>query len=1145
MTSLFTSRRFFPLFVSQISGIAIDNIYRISFILLFCFASSSASSGLSDSLRNNLNYLSSALLVLPYFLFSSIAGGLCDKHCKSQMVKYLKVFELAIIAFGSYALVYQNIPLMLATIFLLGTHTTFLSPLKLSLMPEYLEKNELIKGNAYMEMGTFSAILLGEIYANVLLLPDWGPTILIGSLATLSTIGFITSLYLPDTAPKNPDAVVNYNIFSGSIDIVRHTRYSKSIYLCILGVSWFWLVSGIVLNEIPVLINSTINAHRSVFTLSLVMFGVGIASGSLLCNTLLKNRIAATYVPIAAFGLSFILYDLASIIYSLERSTIELSFFAFLSHWKHWRILGDFYLIGFFGGLYHVPLYSLIQHESPEKERARIIACHNIISTAFMISGSILNSVLSYVFHGHSAYTFAFVSAIFAWLALYISQIMPYDILQTVLRFAFNSIYRTKLVGIENYNKVKNDPLVIIANHTSWLDAILLAAFFPDKLTFALNSTMTEHWLIRFFVKLNKVYLIDPTQAMSLRGLIESVKAGEKVVIFPEGRLTATGSIMKIYEAPAMVAHKTGAKILPVHIKGMQHSVFTRMRYKVLHLWPQVQINITAPHTFKIHSDLDNRAKRKYASSFLYKIMTEMSFTSNRPSTTLFDALLQAGKNHGLSHKVIDDISRTPTSYRTLIQKTFILRSALRSRLKNDFIGILLPTFTPTLINVFSIQTLGKTPVLLNFTHGAKNLLECCHTTNTSEIITSRKFIAVLQIESIIDALKSNNIDIIYLEDIKDNLSGASMAIGYLAGYFPALYRHYIIPEIDCNSPAVILFTSGSEGQAKGVALSHSNITANITQLNSVLDLNRDDKIFNALPLFHSFGLVGALLPLLSGVQVFLYPRALHYRLIAELIYETNSTILFGTDYILNLYAQHANSYDFYSLRYVFAGAEKLQQHTAQLWFEKFGIRILEGYGLTEASPGVSFNTPMHNKKGTVGRILPQIEYKIEPINGIHNGGKMWIRGPNIMLGYMLHSNPGVISPPKDGWHNTGDITHVDQDGFCSILGRVKRFAKIAGEMISLTAVEQAIGKHFPSDNHAILTSTCPKRGEVMTLYTESQTLTKPDLQQSFSRAGIAELWLPKNIVHIAEIPRFPTGKTNYTALKQHVLVQETEPEIA
>ena len=331
--------------MSQISGIAIDNIYRISFILLFCFASSSASSGLSDSLRNNLNYLSSALLVLPYFLFSSIAGGLCDKHCKSQMVKYLKVFELAIIAFGSYALVYQNIPLMLATIFLLGTHTTFLSPLKLSLMPEYLEKNELIKGNAYMEMGTFSAILLGEIYANVLLLPDWGPTILIGSLATLSTIGFITSLYLPDTAPKNPDAVVNYNIFSGSIDIVRHTRYSKSIYLCILGVSWFWLVSGIVLNEIPVLINSTINAHRSVFTLSLVMFGVGIASGSLLCNTLLKNRIAATYVPIAAFGLSFILYDLASIIYSLERSTIELSFFAFLSHWKHWRILGDLSLI--------------------------------------------------------------------------------------------------------------------------------------------------------------------------------------------------------------------------------------------------------------------------------------------------------------------------------------------------------------------------------------------------------------------------------------------------------------------------------------------------------------------------------------------------------------------------------------------------------------------------------------------------------------------------------------------------------------------------------------------------------------------------------------------------------------------------------
>ncbi len=1136
-TNLFTNRRFLPLFLSQISGIVIDNLYRTSFLMILFYSSSQ--SQFSQGSRELLSSLSLALIVLPYFLFSPIAGDMCDKYSKSKMVFYIKLVEMFIVCFGSAALAYENIPCMLATIFLLGSHTTFLSPLKLSLLPEYLADNELITGNAYIEIGTFSAILVGEIFANVLHTSNFGLSLVITGMFSLCSIGLISSLYLVPTEPKNKDLAIDYNFIYGIFRVVKSIRYSRTVYLCILGISWFWLVSGIVMTEIPILMTQTMHADSYVLTLSLAIFGVGIALGSMLCNYLLKNRIEATYVPIAAFGVSCTLYDLASILHTFEPMADYVNLLTFMSTWTNWRILLDFGLIGCFGGLYHVPLYTLMQHESPEKERARVVACHNIVSTAFVITGSVLDIALRKVFLGNPAYIFAFVSAMFFWLSLYISQIMPYNILQTALRSCFRSLYRAKITGMDQYINNRDQPLIIIANHTSWLDAIILAAFFPDKLTFALSNNMTDHWLARYFIKLNKVYLIDPTQAMSLRGLIDAVKNGEKVVMFPEGRLTVTGSLMKIYEAPALVAHKTGAKILPVNIAGMQHTVFTRMRNKALQLWPQLHVHIAPVQTFTPCST-SGKSVRAQASSFLYNIMTDISYESHKSSDNLLTTLVNAAKSHGLRMPIAEDIQRNPTSYRALLQKIFILQSTLSHRLSTFNIGLLLPTFIPTIVNFFSIQALGKTPVMLNFTHGAHSLLSCCQTANVSEIITSRKFVEILSLEPTIARLEEANIQIYYLEDIKDTIGIGSVITGYVASYFPSLFMHYLLPEVDADKPAVVLFTSGSEGKPKGVALSHNNINANIAQLLSVLDLNREDKMFNALPSFHSFGLVGALLPMLCGVQVFLYPRALHYRLITELVYDTNATILFGTDFLLNLYAQHANSYDFYSLRYVFAGAEKLQAQTSKLWFEKFGIRILEGYGLTEASPGVSFNTNMHYKAHSVGRLLPKMQYKLEPIDGIDEGGQMWLKGPNIMLGYMLNSAPGVIQPPVDGWHNTGDITTIDSDGFCQIVGRTKRFAKIAGEMISLSAVEFAIAERFPDHAHAVIAQPCPKRGEQIILCTEQPELDKKALQDAFSKAGISELWLAKTIHYVEELPRFPTGKTNYVQLKADIVALET-----
>ena len=336
------------------------------------------------------------------------------------------------------------------------------------------------------------------------------------------------------------------------------------------------------------------------------------------------------------------------------------------------------------------------------------------------------------------------------------------------------------------------------------------------------------------------------------------------------------------------------------------------------------------------------------------------------------------------------------------------------------------------------------------------------------------------------------------------------------------------------DEAAVVLYTSGSEGAPKGVVLSHRNLLANRHQLASVVDISPKDVVLNALPVFHSFGLTGGLLlPLLAGVRTFLYPSPLHYRTVPELAYGIDATILFGTDTFLAGYARVADNYDFYSVRYVFAGAERVKADTRRVWFEKFGIRILEGYGATETSPGLAVNTPMYFRAGTVGRLLPGIEHRLEPVAGIDGGGRLFVRGPNVMRGYLRAENPGVLMPPPDGWYDTGDIVEFDGDGFLTIKGRAKRFAKVAGEMVPLGAVEEFVSKVWPSSIHAVVALPDAKRGEQLVLVTDHQAATRAALTQAARAGGLPELFVPRTITCVPQVPILGTGKIDYVQVGQ------------
>ena len=420
-------------------------------------------------------------------------------------------------------------------------------------------------------------------------------------------------------------------------------------------------------------------------------------------------------------------------------------------------------------------------------------------------------------------------------------------------------------------------------------------------------------------------------------------------------------------------------------------------------------------------------------------------------------------------------------------------------------------------------MTAGRVPAMINFTAGAANILAACRAAQIDTILSSRVFVEKAKLTNLV-AIIEKEVRIVYLEDVR-----ASVTIGdKVRGLFKA---NRPLVERKSDDWAAILFTSGSEGVPKGVVLSHRNMLANAAQAAARIDFGCEDKVFNVLPVFHSFGLtVGVVLPLVSGVRIYLYPSPLHYRTVAELIYAVNATIMFGTDTFLAGYARVAHPYDFRSLRYILAGAEPVKEATRRTYMEKFGLRILEGYGVTETAPALALNTPMFNKFGSVGRILPGMEARLEKVEGVEEGGRLFVRGPNVMLGYLKVENPGVLEPPPEGWHDTGDIVTIDEQGFLTIKGRAKRFAKIGGEMISLAAVEVLAGDLWPNEPTAVVAVPDLRKGERLILLTQHKSATRGEFQAFAKSKHASDLMIPSDVWVIDKLPMLGSGKVDTMA---------------
>jgi acyl-[acyl-carrier-protein]-phospholipid O-acyltransferase/long-chain-fatty-acid--[acyl-carrier-protein] ligase len=702
--------------------------------------------------------------------------------------------------------------------------------------------------------------------------------------------------------------------------------------------------------------------------------------------------------------------------------------------------------------------------------------------------------------------------------------------IKTLLRRLAALLFRVRLIGTP---AERHERLLIVANHESFLDGLLLGLFLPFDPVFVVHTGIAQNPFFRLALSLVDYLAVDPTSPMAMKKVIRLIESGRPVVIFPEGRITTTGSLMKTYDGPAFVAAKTGATILPVRIDGASRTYFSRLASHVpRRLFPRIMLSVRPTTRLAMPDGATARVRRRKAGEAMRQLMQGLIFAT-RPDQTLFETLLDAADIQGRKHRLLEDLKQIEYSYGDLIKMALALgRLAARESRQGEAVGLLLPNLTATLGLIFGLTAHRRVAAMLNYTAGTEGMQTACTAAQIRTIVTSRAFIEQAKLGDKLAALR--DVRVIYLEDLREKISlGDKLWLVLWALRFPRT----ALPAGSPEDPAVVLFTSGSEGKPKGVVLSHRALLANVAQIRAVVDLSIDDKILNALPLFHSFGLTaGALLPVLSGAKVFLYPSPLHYRVIPELAYDRNCTVLLGTSTFLGNYAKFAHPYDFYRLRYVIAGAEKLATPVRDLWFEKFGIRIFEGYGATETAPVLAVNTPMAFRSGTVGQFLPGVEHKLVAVPGIPNGGMLHVKCPNLMSGYLRVEAPGVLQAPAsaagDGWYETGDVVDIDADGFVKIVGRIKRFAKIAGEMVSLEVVEKLANTSSPTAQHAASTRPDAARGETILLYSTDRDLTREHLQTAARDGGWPEIAVPRQIIAVEALPLLGTGKIDYVTLK-------------
>jgi acyl-[acyl-carrier-protein]-phospholipid O-acyltransferase/long-chain-fatty-acid--[acyl-carrier-protein] ligase len=1130
LTSLMAQRRFAALFWCQFFSALNDNFLKSSLVFLILFHVSKEWSGV-------LVTLAGAILMLPFFVLSGLGGEVADRFDKARVAERLKFFEIFAAGVAVAGFFLHSIVILFGALFLFGVIAALFGPVKYGMLPNQLAESELPAGNALVEAGTFLAILIGTIIAGHAAAGGGDPATLAGLMMVFAVISWASARFIPATGEGAPDLRINPNIFASTAELVGHLRSQPRLWWLGWVTSWFWFVGAVVLSLLPTMVKGTLGGHEELVTAFLTIFSIAIGIGSGLASWLCSQRIVIVPTPIAGMLMGLFAIDLGLALTFAAPDAGAGPVLAYLGSWAGFRIALDLFGLAVAGGLYIVPSFAALQAWAEGEYKARVIGGANVLQAGCITVGSIGVGALQAA--GLSvAQLFVMIGVASIVVGVIVIRTQPTSPFRDFLSILYRALFRVEVKGMENVAKA-GDRAIIALNHVSFLDAGLALSLLEKEPVFAIDSGIAQRWWVKPWLRITKAMPLDPTRPMQTRTLINAVKNGETLIIFPEGRLTVTGTLMKVYDGAALIADKSDAMVVPVKIDGLERTPFSRLTpFQVRRkLFPKVTVTILEPVKLDIRPELKGKARRLAAGSALYQIMSDLVFRTTSMDRTVFQSVVEAAEREGAGRVAVEDPVTGALTYKKMLIGARVLGTKLSALApEGKAIGVLLPNANGAAVTVLALMSAGRVPAMINFSAGPTNVLSACKAATVDTIVTSRAFVDKGRLQPLIDGL-GGAVTVVYLEDVRATVTTGDKIAGLLHWRRPIAARKP-------DDPVAILFTSGSEGTPKGVVLSSRNMLANAAQAAARIDFGRNDKVFNVLPVFHSFGLtIGLVLPLVSGVPIYLYPSPLHYRIVPEMVYGCNATILFGTDTFLAGYARSAHAYDFRSLRYVLAGAEPVKETTRRVWAEKFGLRILEGYGITETAPAVAINTPMFNRFGTVGRLLPGMTARLEPVPGIEEGGRLHLKGPNVMLGYLKVDNPGVIEPVEDGWHDTGDIVAIDQDGFIAIKGRAKRFAKIGGEMVSLAAVEALAAELWPDALSAVATQPDAKKGERLVLVTTRADANRAAFLAFARSKGATELMIPADFVIVEKMPLLGSGKTDNVAVAK--LVGERKAAVA
>ncbi|EFO34166.1 acylglycerophosphoethanolamine acyltransferase [Roseibium sp. TrichSKD4] len=1137
-TSLMATRRFAPLFWTQFLSAFNDNFLKNVLVFLILFQV--GTTGQDATTASSLIALAGAIFISPFLFLSALGGELADKYDKSKLARRYKLVEVGGAGLAIVGMAISSIPVLFVTLFLFGAMSALFSPVKYSLLPEHLETSDLPKANAWVEAGTFLAILGGTISAGFLYATGQAALTFAPVMIALAGGCYAFSRFIPKTTPASPNLKVRWNIAASTWHILKDLGSDNRLVRIAMMNAWFWLSGALVMSLLPVMVKDILGGGEVAVTYFLTVFAVSIGIGSALAAWFSAGRVVLLPAPVGTLLIALFCLDTAFVLSGASPISATSGVLDLARNPDVLRLTVDMAGLAISGAMLVVPTFTALQTWSKPENRARVIAGSNALGAGIMTVGGIgLAIAQSY------GVTVSSVMIVLAGLNL-IAAIVMFKTLRTnpmrdFISILYRAFFRMEVKGLENLEKAGEAPILAM-NHVSYLDAGLALTLTDKAPTFAIDYDVAQRWWVRPFLRLANALPINPAKPMATRSLINVVKSGEPMAIFPEGRLTVTGGLMKVYDGAAMVADKTGAQIVPIRIDGLEKTPFSYLSPSQISkkLFPKVKVTIMEPRKLELPEELKGRKRRAAAGSALYSLMSDLMFqTSLSEDKTILDKVIEAGREHGMSSEALEDPVTGKLTYSKILTGASVLaRKITKLAPGEDTVGVMLPNANGSVVTVLGTMSAGKVPAMINFTAGPENILAACTAAGVKTIFSSQAFIKQAKLEPLVEAVEEK-VRFIWLDEVRKTIGTIDKMVGLLTKTRPLV-------QSSADDRAVILFTSGSEGTPKGVVLTHKNILANATQAAARIDFTPSDKVFNVLPMFHSFGLTtGTILPLISGVKTFLYPSPLHYRIIPELIYASNATILFGTDTFLNGYARVAHAYDFRSLRYCFAGAEPVKPSTRETYMERFGVRILEGYGVTETAPVIAINTPIFNKPGSVGKLMPGMKAQLEPVPGVETGGRLLVSGPNVMIGYLKTDKPGVLQPLVDGWHDTGDIVEIDEDGFIIIKGRAKRFAKIGGEMVSLAAVESLAGQIWPEYLSAVAAVKDPRKGEKLIMITDNPDADRSSFVKEAKQRGAQDLMIPSDVRVVTKVPVLGSGKLDFGAINKMVAEGETDCKAA